>query len=476
MLVAALSTNVPSRLVRLAVAISLTALFSVGIAAAAADSDGRPNIVLVMADDLGYGDLGCYHVDNPLWPDAPPPSTPTPNLDRLAGRGVRFLDYHAQPVCSPTRAALMTGRYPQRSGVDGVIYADPKQNRHHGLQPSEWTLAEALREAGYTTAAFGKWHLGYDVAFNPLEHGFDRFVGYVSGNIDYVSHLDRMGIPDWYDGRRLRPEHGYVTYLITEHAERFVREQATSDEPYFVYVAHECPHDPIQKPGDPPTRRSGHVGNLWTPKGKERDASRRAMIAAMDEGVGRLMEAIAEAGDSRPTLLLFCSDNGAVPFGDNGPWRGNKGSIFEGGQRVPLIVSRYDGTDSNARDSDAVCMTADLMPTLCDYAGAAPSQADRPIDGVSLRPILDDASAVLADRTIFQQYRGAGFARRGRLKYVIDRPGRKGRSSDALYNLTVSPDESQPSADDAAKAELAAAYRSWAAAVAADATPQPSHP
>ena len=436
-------------------------LLSVALAA----SSGQPDLVLIMADDLGYGDVGCYHVDNPDWPDAPPPSSPTPQIDALAASGVRFLDFHAQPVCSPTRAALMTGRYPQRAGIDGVIFADPAQNRHHGLSPDEWTLPEALADSGYDTAAFGKWHLGYDETFHPMNQGFDWFVGYVSGNVDYVAHLDRMGTPDWFQGRILRDEVGYSTTLITDHAVDWINQAGRS--PRLTYIAHECPHDPIQAPGDAPVRRSGHVGNLRSATGRERAAKRQAMIAAMDAGVGRVVDAVRESG--RPTVVVFCSDNGAVAFGDNGPWRGQKGQVYEGGQRVPLIVAGFGLDDAVGHgDSAATCMTADLMPTLCELGQCSP----RPngvgaADGVSLAAVIRVPTATLPPRRVFQTFRNHAFVRDGSLKLV-----RTPRGGDELFDLATDPAETTP-IDHPRKSELTAALTRWQADVQQGATQQP---
>ena len=182
----------------------------------------RPNFIVILADDMGYGDASCYGGKR----------FATPHLDRMAAQGMRFVDFHSSGVvCSPTRAGLLTGRYQQRAGVPGVINADPAKNRHHGLQLAEVTFAEALRAAGYRTALFGKWHLGYDKKFHPPHQGFDEFRGFVSGNVDYIAHIDRMGFADWWQGRELKDESGYSTHLITEHAVRFV--ESNKDAPFL---------------------------------------------------------------------------------------------------------------------------------------------------------------------------------------------------------------------------------------------------
>ena len=448
----------------------MTTFFSLAVVAlAAADS---PDVVLIMADDLGYGDVSLYHENNPLWPDAPPPSVKTPNLDELGRRGVRFLDFHSNgPVCSPTRAALLTGRYQQRAGLPIVIYADPKQSTHrHGLAPAEVTLADALRDAGYATAVFGKWHLGYDVAFNPLRNGFDEFCGYVSGNIDYFTHLDRMGQLDWWEGERLRPQNGYSTDLISDGAAARL-DAADPDERLFVYVAHECPHDPIQPPDGEPVRRLGHVGNMVTPKGQQRDDFRRAMIEAMDAGIGRIADAAARRAKltGRPVVLIFCSDNGAVPFGDNGPWRGNKGQLYEGGHHVPLLIATF-GRELTPRDSRRLSASMDLMPTVLELAGVA---APTGLDGVSLAIELRGGPDAVAGPDLFFGYREQYAMRRDAWKLVLPRKG-----SAELYDLAADPSESEDLAESQPDrlAEMTAALRRWRKDVEQSARVQPGQP
>lgn len=199
----------------------------------------KPNFVFIMADDMGYGDPSCYGG-----------SIQTPNLDRMAREGLRFTDFHSSgTVCSPSRAGLLTGRYQQRSGIDGVISADPATQAYKlGLDPEIPTFSRILSENGYKTALFGKWHLGYHRRFNPLHYDFDRFVGFISGNIDYHSHYNRMGTYDWWHGRKQVQEEGYSTHLITQHAVDYIREHA--NEPFCVYVAHEAVHTPMQGPED----------------------------------------------------------------------------------------------------------------------------------------------------------------------------------------------------------------------------------
>lgn len=202
-------------------------------------AEDKPNVIVIMVDDMGYGGLSCY--DNTYFK--------TPAIDRLAADGVRLTDFHSNGVlCSPTRAALMTGRYQQRSGCARVINADPKVPMHHvGMHDDEWTFPEAMKTAGYATGIFGKWHLGYKPRFNPTLHGFDEFVGFISGNIDAHSHYDRVGTFDWWHGRELTKDPGYHTDLITDYTVDFIERHR--DRPFFAYVSHATPHSPHQARG-----------------------------------------------------------------------------------------------------------------------------------------------------------------------------------------------------------------------------------
>lgn len=205
-----------------------------------------PNIVLIMADDLGYGDISPYGG----W-------IKTPNLKQLAQTGVQFSDFHASGnVCSPTRAGLMTGLYQQRLGIPGVLFADPARPEHYaGIAAAHTTIAEVLQQHGYATAIFGKWHLGYQAQHNPTLHGFDEFRGFVSGNLDYQSHIDMMGRADWWHNDKLQAEEGYLTDLLTDHAVRFIEEN--TDRPFFLYLPHHAPHFPFQGRNDPADRSIG---------------------------------------------------------------------------------------------------------------------------------------------------------------------------------------------------------------------------
>lgn len=377
--------------------------------AAFAAPRSKPNIILILADDLGYGDLGCYG------------GMPTPSLDKLAAGGTRFTDFHSSgAVCSPTRAGLMTGRYQQRAGIAEVIYAATA--RDHGMSTSEITFPKLLRNAGYRTGMFGKWHLGYLPKFNPVHHGFNEFRGYVSGNVDYFSHVDQAGYADWWNGDKLEPEEGYVTDLITKHGVRFVEQNKS--RAFFLYLAHEAVHSPYQGPEDKAFREVGKLKNQ--PKADYKPAFRQ-MLESMDRSVGAVVEAVRRAGIERDTLIVFVSDNGGTRMSSNGPLNGFKGSVWEGGHRVPAIA--YWPGQISARQSAETAITLDLFPTFLNVAGAV--KPDRKLDGMSLLPHLTKATP-LGERTLFWGHADQRAMRHGRWKLVLI-PG----AEPALFDLVA---------------------------------------
>lgn len=393
-----------------------------------ADAQQRPpNFVIILADDLGVGDIspfgGWVH---------------TPQLDRLAAEGMRFTDFHSNGVvCSPTRAALLTGRYQQRAGLESVLYAapdHPRRNRGHGLQLRELTFAEMLRDAGYATGMTGKWHLGYERSYNPVFNGFDRFNGYVSGNVDYFSHVDGAGFYDWWDGDRLVNEPGYATHLITRHSVRFIEQHR--DRPFVLYVAHEAPHYPYQGPKDRPFRLVG--GENQHGAGGDSAEVRRAyreMVEEMDRGVGEIVDALRQNDLAANTLVVFLSDNGALRYGSNGSLRGFKGSVWEGGHRVPAIAW-WPGRIAPGSSSAQPAMGFDLVPTMLALAGAGVPFEHR-LDGVSLLPALQGRT-LPGERTLIWQYEGQAAVREGRWKVVV---GAREHPAAALFDLQADPGE-----------------------------------
>ena len=328
----------------------------------------KPNIIFIMADDLGYGDIGCFGSEH----------IRTPHLDALAKGGVKCTDFHSNgAVCSPTRAALMTGRYQQRSGITGVVTA--ANHRETGLAFEEVTLAEVLKEQGYRTGIFGKWHLGYPVKFNPVHHGFDEYTGFVSGNVDYHRKIDQEGFADWWHQDQPATEEGYVTDLISDKGVDFVRRNF--EKPFCLVLTHGAPHYPLQGRETPGFRAVGKAQanvKVEDPKGVHAE-----MISVMDEGIGKLVAALDELKIREKTLVIFCSDNGPAGTGSAGGLRGKKGQIFEGGHRVPAIFN-WPGTLAPSVSAQTM-MTMDLLPTFLTMSGGAPGKA---FDGQDILPLL----------------------------------------------------------------------------------------
>jgi arylsulfatase A-like enzyme len=336
----------------------------------------KPNIVLILADDLGYGSLGSYGSKE----------IRTPLLDRLAASGMRLTDFHSSgPMCTPTRAALMTGRYPQRCAWvpdDDLSPAfrdqrrkNPAQRWAWGISLEERTIAETLRESGYRTAILGKWHLGYDARFHPMNQGFDEFRGFTGGAVDYHSHVATHGLkePDWWHDREVRNETGYTTDLLARHAVDFIARN--KDRPFFLYLSQAAPHDPWQ--GRDPAAK------------KPPAETYKEMIGILDESVGRVVDALRGHDLEKNTLLVFCSDNGAAPppgVAANGRLKGRKGSLHEGGHRVPFIAA-WPGVIPAGSTSAAAMMTMDLFPTFAHLAGAESADTPAP-DGIDLMPVM----------------------------------------------------------------------------------------
>ncbi len=437
------------------------ALFLLSLLIAFTLQAAPPNFVIILADDLGYGDLSAYGG----WIDVP-------HLDRLAAEGMRFTDFHSNgAVCSPTRAALLTGRYQQRAGIPGVVYADPKQPVHQdGLQTSEITFAELLRDAGYATGIFGKWHLGYHPRYNPVRHGFDVFRGYVSGNIDFFSHVDQAGTYDWWHGGATAQEPGYVTHLINRHSVAFIEQN--HQRPFCLYVPHEAPHYPFQGPDDDP--KGFRVAGERSVRLEQDEATirqkYREMVIEMDEGVGQILATLERLDLDENTLVIFLSDNGATAEGSNGQFRGTKGAVFEGGHRVPAIA-RWTGRIEAGSETYQLAMSFDLMPTMLELAGIKPPSA-HPLDGVSLAPVLLRGEK-LERGPLFWQHGEAFAMRDGRWKLIT---GQRGLAGDGLFDLAADPAEKTNLAEDhpARVRRMKAAVKKWVADTTATATTQPS--
>jgi arylsulfatase A-like enzyme len=370
----------------------------------------KPNIILIMADDLGYGDLSCY--GNMAYS--------TPNIDQLADEGMRFTDYHSNgAVCSPTRAALMTGRYQQRSGIGGVVTA--AGHRHTGLDLAETTIAEVMKANGYATAIFGKWHLGYDPQFNPVRQGFDEFRGFVSGNVDYHSHIDQTGIFDWWNQDGIMDDEGYSTDLITGYGMDFL--DRNYEKPFFLYLAHEAPHYPYQGRGDSGDRT---VGGTFNNLGSRKDVGQAymEMMTALDQGVGAIKQKVLELGIEKNTLILFISDNGANPKGSNGSLRGSKGTLWEGGHRVPMLAW-WPGKIEGGQSTSCMALSMDLFPTILALSSI---KQEIDLDGIDISNILFGQNGS-ADRMVFWRFKDWRCVREGPWKLLINKNER------FLFNL-----------------------------------------
>lgn len=429
----------------------------------------KPNFVIIYCDDLGYGDLGCFGSKE----------AKTPNLDSLAKSGVRFTNWYSNsPVCSPSRASLLTGRYPMRAGVPRILGG---RRGLAGLPPTEVTLATALKPLGYRTAIFGKWHLGTAEEYRPNAHGFDEFFGFLAGCVDYYSHIYYWGqgrgenpVHDlWHNDKEVWENGRYLTELITEKAVEFIKRQR--NQPFFLYVPYNAPHYPMHAPKKyldrfaniPPDRRI-----------------MAAMIAAVDDGVGEIVKALKQVGQYENTVIFFSSDNGPSnetrnwldgrvdPYlgGSAGIFRGHKGSLFEGGIRMPAIMSA-PGRIPAGKVCHKVGAMMDIFPTFIEFAGGK-LPTGRSIDGISIQQMVVEGAKSPHHR-LFWEYAGQLAVRQGEWKLVLN--GKLDFSQtqpDAVHlsNLETDPGEKTNLADKhpSLVEELTAAVQGWFAELRSD--------
>lgn len=373
----------------------------------------RPNIIFIVADDLGYADLGCYGGrSEPFGPVSPV-------LDALAARGLLFTQGYANsPVCSPTRFGLMTARYQYRlrGAAEEPINSKSRGSKTLGLPPEHPTLPSLLRDAGYRTALVGKWHLGFPPEFGPLKSGYEESFGPLAGGVDYFTHCDSSGQHDLWVGEERQPQQGYLTDLLSRRAVDYVERMAKQPAPFFLSLHYTAPHWPWETRDDAakaPTIRD----NLFDLASGNIHVYRR-MIHHMDEGIGWLMDALARTGQLENTLVVFTSDNGGERFSDNWPLVGGKMDLTEGGIRVPWIA-HWPAVIQPGGVSRQLCMTMDWSATMLAAAGAA-AHPDFPLDGVSLLPVLQGASHGFA-RPLFwrMNHRGQRALRDGDWKYLM---------------------------------------------------------
>lgn len=399
------------------------------IATACVAAASRPNFLLIVADDLGYGDVSAYGASN----------VRTPHLDRLAAEGLLFTTMRSNStVCSPTRAALLTGRHPDRVGVPGVIRTDPADSWGY-LDPSLRTLGDELRAAGYATGLVGKWHLGLASPNTPNERGFDHFHGFLGDMMD--SHTGHLRHGNNYMRLNQQPiaAEGHSTDLFTDWACAWLGDQAAApDKPFFLYLAYTAPHFPIEPPVD------------WLERVRQRDpgldekrARNVAFVEHLDDAVGRVLVRLGETGLAANTCVVFTSDNGgSLPHGQsNAPWRGGKQSHYDGGLRVPFLV-RWPGRVTPGARCDYAGQVFDVYPTFLEAAGGAVPTG---LDAVSLVPLLKGGS-LTAPRDLYFVRREGGASYGGKSCEALIRGEWKLLQNDPyspleLYNLETDPRE-----------------------------------
>ena len=377
----------------------------------------RPNVIFILADDLGWGDLSCYGR----------PDYRTPNLDRLALQGTRLTDaYSASAVCTPTRCGFITGRYPARTKV-GLLEPLTNANSGVGLEPGHPTIASLLKTSGYETALIGKWHLGFRPEWGPNAHGFDEFFGPLSGAVDYHLHKTGSGFPDLYENLKPVERNGYLTDLLTDRAVSYIRRRRNA--PFYLSLHYTAPHWPWQdrkggekisftdKTTEPVTMGVGGSIKLYA-----------EMMRSLDEGVGRVMNAVKAAGIDNRTLVIFTSDNGGERFSYHWPFSGRKGGLLEGGIRVPAIV-RWPGVVPANRVTNQMAISMDWTAMIVAAAGTKAADG-YPLDGIDLLPVIRGTSPI-HDRTFFWRIYSQDAVRQGKWKYFRDGPRR------SLFDLSV---------------------------------------
>ncbi|HYF18404.1 MAG TPA: sulfatase-like hydrolase/transferase [Ramlibacter sp.] len=372
----------------------------------------RPHIIFIVADDLGFADLGCYGGRDAAFGKV------SPVLDGLAANGIRFTQGYANsPVCSPTRFALITGRYQYRlrGAAEEPINSRSRGSTTLGLPTEHPTVPSLLKKAGYRTALIGKWHLSYPPSFGPLRSGYEEFFGPMSGGVDYFSHASSTGQHDLYFGEEERHEEGYLTDLLSRRAVDYVERMAQGSQPFFLSLHYTAPHWPWE------TRDDAHLvddvkANLFHLHGGNIHTYRR-MIHHMDEGIGWIMDALRRTGLADDTLVVFTSDNGGERFSDNWPLVGGKMDLTEGGIRVPWIAHWPAGIAAGSVSAQP-CMTMDWSATVLDAAGVKAHPA-YPLDGISLLPVLRDPKHAFARPLHWRmKHRGQRALRDGNWKYL----------------------------------------------------------
>jgi arylsulfatase A-like enzyme len=373
----------------------------------------QPNIIYIMTDDMGYGDLSCYGRKD----------YKTPNLDKLASQGIKIINaYSAGPLCTPTRTGFITGRYPARTPV-GLLepLTGQKKDTASGLTPAYPSIATLMKSSGYETALIGKWHLGVLSRHSPVKNGFDYFFGIHNGAADYISHKGDGLQPDLYENETLVTRDGYLTDLFSQKAAEFVGQK--HDRPFFLTLAYTAPHWPWQGPGD-----NAYADSIDFREGGS-PAIYAAMMKSLDDGVGVLMRALDDARLSEQTIVIFTNDNGGERYSDNGGLTNAKGTLWEGGIRVPAFV-RWPGKIIAGSTTQQVAITMDWTATILSAAGAK-AHTDFPLDAIDLMPVMT-GNTKITERSLywrtFQRTKQKA-VRMGAWKYLQDEKG------EYLFNL-----------------------------------------
>ena len=413
----------------------------------------RPNFVFILADDLGYADLGCYG-------GRANPSC-SPAIDQMAAEGLVFTDgYSNAPVCSPTCFALMTGRfqYRLRAGNDEPIASRHRGNAVLGLPPSHPTLPSILRDAGYRTALFGKWHLGFLPHFGPLKSGYDEYFGPMSSGVDYFTHRDSVGVHDLFDGETERERSGYLTDLISDGAVEFIGRQRGASAPFLLSAHYTAPHWPWETRADEAeARHLGYDGRIVHTDGGS-VATYLTMVRHMDEGIGRILAALKAARVDENTLVVFTSDNGGERFSDSWPLVGKKMDLLEGGIRVPYVV-RWPARVKPGGVTSQLAITMDWTATCFEAAGVQ-AHPDFPLDGLCLLSVLEHPDQPI-ERELYwrMKYRAQKALRQQEWKYLSI------EGDEFLFNLAIDCREraNLGKRDPARLATMRARYAAWVA-------------
>jgi len=427
-------------LVRTASAAALAAL-GAGCQSAAARAARRPNVLVILSDDQGYGDLGCYGGTD----------LATPHVDGLASEGVRFTNYYsAGAECTPTRTAFLTGRYFHRVGGMECAIGTDNVGRYDdairlaeahdlGLPASMPTLPRMLKDRGYATAGYGKWHLGYEPKFLPMHHGFDHFVGVLGGNCDYFHHAEVTGRKTLFEDDRPIEREAHMTDLITGEAVAFLerRRKAADADPFFLYVPYTAPHSPYQGPDD---RRPELLSEEEWNKGDRAGYVR--LVEHLDRGVGRILKTLEATGFADDTLVIFASDNGGNKKASNAPFSGHKSSLYEGGVHVPCIA-RWPGVLPAGRTCDQTCITMDLTASIAAAVGV-PLGHYLPLDGIDILAHAAAGKPAVARNLFFRNRRGDRTwraVRSGNLKYLSKTEG--DAREEWFFDLAADPGETR---------------------------------